>query len=122
VQCAGCLTGEGRNLGRLSILRTNRRDVLEQYWQDETDWLSTVEFLPTDDPEARLLAADVAGYRCGYPYIAIRTLRSMMGLERNGDVSPIDGSFRVADQPDIATYNRVSQDRRERTTVWLASA
>jgi hypothetical protein len=33
-------------------LRTNRKDDFEPYWQDETDWLCTVEFL-TDDPEAR---------------------------------------------------------------------
>jgi len=25
----------------------NRKDDLEPYWQDETDWLCTVEFLPT---------------------------------------------------------------------------
>jgi len=40
-------------------LRTNRKDDLEPYWRDEKDWLCTVEFLPSDDPEARLLAADI---------------------------------------------------------------
>jgi hypothetical protein len=35
----------------LSILRTNRKDVLEPYWQDEADWLCTVEFLLSDAPE-----------------------------------------------------------------------
>jgi hypothetical protein len=37
--------GKPEKLGDLSILRTNRKDVLEPYWQDETDWLSTVEIL-----------------------------------------------------------------------------
>jgi hypothetical protein len=27
----------------------------ERYWQDESDWLCTVEFLPTHDLEARLM-------------------------------------------------------------------
>ena len=49
-------------------MRTNRRD-LEPYWQDERDWLCTVEFLPTDDPEARLFAADIIGYLCGYAHL-----------------------------------------------------
>ena len=30
-------------------MRTNRRYDFGPYWQDETDWLCTVEFLPTDD-------------------------------------------------------------------------
>ncbi len=34
----------------------------EPYWQDEKDWLCIVEFLPTDNPEARLFAADIIGY------------------------------------------------------------
>jgi hypothetical protein len=50
-------------------LRTNRKDDFEPYWQDETDWLCTVEFLPTDDPEARLFAADIIGYLCGYAHL-----------------------------------------------------
>src|SRR5260370_32575920 len=62
-------TGSRKTGGDLSILRTNRKDVLEPYWQDETDWLCTVEFLPTDDPEARLFAADIIGYLCGYAHL-----------------------------------------------------
>jgi hypothetical protein len=55
------LAREAGKLGDLSILRTNR-DVLEPYWQDEMGWLCTVEFLPTDNPEARLFAADIIRY------------------------------------------------------------
>jgi hypothetical protein len=39
----------------------NRQRQVEPYWQDERDWLCTVEFLPTDNPEARLFAADIIG-------------------------------------------------------------
>src|SRR5258706_2564735 len=73
---------EAGKLGRLSILRTNRRDVLEPYWQDETDWLCAVEFLPTDDPEARLFAADIIGYLCGYAHPA--SSFNEQKLERTG--------------------------------------
>ena len=43
----------------MTILRTNRKDDLELYGQDEKDWFCTVEFLPTDDSEARMLALDI---------------------------------------------------------------
>src|SRR5436853_523638 len=42
--------------------RTSKHD-LEPYWRDETDWLCTVEFLPTDDREARVFASHIIGYR-----------------------------------------------------------
>jgi hypothetical protein len=40
------------------MLGTKRIDDFELYWQDEKDWICIVEFLPTDNPEARL-SADV---------------------------------------------------------------
>jgi hypothetical protein len=43
------------------MLGTKRKDDFELYWQDEKDWLCIVEFLPTDNPEARLFAADITG-------------------------------------------------------------
>ena len=52
--------------GDLAILETKHKDDFEAYWQDEKDWLCIVEFLPTDDPEARLFAADIIGYLLGY--------------------------------------------------------
>jgi len=44
----------------LAIVGTKCKDDFEPYWQDEKDWLCIVEFLPTDNPEARLFAADIA--------------------------------------------------------------
>jgi hypothetical protein len=48
------------------MLGTKRKDDFEPYWQDEKDWLCIVEFLPTDNPEARLFAAEIIGYLVGY--------------------------------------------------------
>jgi hypothetical protein len=47
-------------------LGTKHKDDFEPYWQDEEDWLCIVEFLPTDNPEARLFAAEIIGYLVGY--------------------------------------------------------
>ena len=44
----------------------NRQRDIEPYRQDEDDWLCTVEFLPSDDPEGRVFAADIVGYLFGY--------------------------------------------------------
>jgi hypothetical protein len=43
----------------MTILGTKRKDNFEAYWQDEKDWLCTVEFLPPDDAEDRLFAAEL---------------------------------------------------------------
>ena len=48
------------------MLGTKRKDNFEPYWQDEKDWLCIVEFLPTDNPEARLFAVEIIGYFVGY--------------------------------------------------------
>ena len=48
------------------MLGTKRKDDLEPYWQDEKDWPCIVEFLPTDNPEARHSAADIIGHLVGY--------------------------------------------------------
>jgi hypothetical protein len=60
-------------------LGTNRKEDLEPYWQDEKDRLCTVEFLPTDDPEARLFAADIIGYLCGYAHLTNTRSLALIG-------------------------------------------
>src|SRR5258707_12966578 len=57
--------GSVKRLGDLAILKTKRKDDLEPYWQDEKDWLCIVEFLPTNDPEARPFSAEITGYLAG---------------------------------------------------------
>ena len=60
-------------------MRTNRRDVLESYWQDEKEWLCIVEFLPTDNPEARLFAANIIGYLVGYANLTNTRSLALLG-------------------------------------------
>jgi len=60
-------------------LGTNRKDDLEPYWQDEKDWLCTVEFVPTDDPKARLFAADIIGYLFGYAHLTNTRCLALIG-------------------------------------------
>jgi hypothetical protein len=45
----------------MSLGTKNKDHDFEPDWQDEKDWFCTVEFVPTDDPEARLFAADIIG-------------------------------------------------------------
>ena len=58
---------------------TKRKDDFEPYWQDEKDWLCTVEFLPTDDPEARLFSADIIGYLVGYANLTNTRSLALLG-------------------------------------------
>src|ERR1700723_563757 len=42
-------------------------------------WLCIVEFLPTDDPEARLFAADIIGYLVGYANLTNTRSLALLG-------------------------------------------
>jgi len=57
----------------------DRQQEIEPYWQDEDDWLCTVEFLPTDDPEGRLFAADIVGYLFGYAQLTNTRALALVG-------------------------------------------
>ena len=61
------------------MLGTKRKDDFEPYWQDEKDWLCIVEFLPTDNPEARLFAADLIGYLIGYANLTNTRSLALLG-------------------------------------------
>jgi hypothetical protein len=61
------------------MLGTKREDDFELYWQDEKDWLCIVEFLPTDNPEARLFAADIIGYLVGYANLTNTRSLALLG-------------------------------------------
>jgi hypothetical protein len=54
-------------------------DGSQLHWHDEKDWLWTVEFLPTDDQEARLFAADVIGYLFGYAHLTNTRSLALLG-------------------------------------------
>ena len=56
-----------------------RKRHLEPFWHDEKDWLCTVEFLPTNDPEARLFAAELIGYLFGYAHLTNTRSLALLG-------------------------------------------
>jgi hypothetical protein len=58
---------------------TKRIDHFEPYWQVEKDWLCIVEFLPTDNPEARRFAADIIGYLVGYANLTNTRSLALLG-------------------------------------------
>jgi hypothetical protein len=60
-------------------LETKHKDDFEPYWQDEKDWLCIVEFLPTDNPEARLFAGDIIGYLVGYASLTNTRSLALLG-------------------------------------------
>ncbi len=57
----------------------NRQHDIEPKWQDEDDWLCTVEFLPSDDPEGRLFAADIVSYLFGYAQLTNTRALALVG-------------------------------------------
>jgi hypothetical protein len=57
----------------------NRQDEIGPYWQDENDWLCTIEFLPGDDPEGRLFGADIVGYLVGYAQLTNTPVLALIG-------------------------------------------
>ena len=57
----------------------NRQHDIEPFWQDEDDWLCTIEFLPGDDPEGRLFGADIVGYLVGYAQLTNTRVLALIG-------------------------------------------
>jgi hypothetical protein len=57
----------------------NRQHDIEPYWQDEDDWLCTVEFLPSDDLEGRVFVADIIGYLFGYAQLTNTRTLALVG-------------------------------------------
>src|SRR2546425_6379165 len=55
------------------------KDDFEPYWDDEKDWLCTVEFLPRDDPEARSFSAEIIGYLFGYAHLTNTRSLALLG-------------------------------------------
>jgi hypothetical protein len=61
------------------MLGTKRKDDVEPYWQDEKDWLCIVEFLPTDNPESQLFAAEIIGHLVGYANLTNTRSLALLG-------------------------------------------
>jgi hypothetical protein len=77
--CTASFDPGSRKTGKLSILGTKHKDDFERYWQNEKDWLCIVEFLPTDNPEARLFAADIIGNLVGYANLTNTRSLALLG-------------------------------------------
>lgn len=71
----------------------NRQDEIEP--QHEDDWLCTVEFLPIDDLEGRVFAADIVGYLLGYAQLANSRALALVG-DPEADAYEILFSFSTA--------------------------
>ena len=57
----------------------NRQHDVEPHRQDEDDWLCTVEFLPSNDPEDRVFGADIIGYLLGYAQLTNACSLALVG-------------------------------------------
>jgi hypothetical protein len=57
----------------------NRQHEIEPYRQNEDEWLCTVEFVPSNDPEGRVFAADIVGYLFGYAQLTNARALALVG-------------------------------------------
>ena len=57
----------------------NRQHEIEPYWQDEDDWLCTIEFLPGDDPEGQQFGTNIVGYLVGYAQLTNTRALALVG-------------------------------------------
>ena len=57
----------------------NRQHEIEPYWQDEDDWLFTIEFLPGDDPEGQQFGTNIVGYLVGYAQLTNTRALALVG-------------------------------------------
>ena len=57
----------------------NQHHDIEPYWKDEDDWLCTVEFLPSNDPEGRAFGAGIIGYLLGYAQLTNSRALALVG-------------------------------------------
>ena len=74
----------------------DQRNEMCPYWCDENDWLCTVEFLPDDDLESRLIASDTIGYLFGYAAMTNTRSLALLG-DRDANAFEILFSFSSAE-------------------------
>jgi hypothetical protein len=79
IVCVSRVLSQNSGKRGLALLGTKHKDDFELCRQNEKDWLCIVEFLPTDDPEARLFAADIIGYLVGYANLTNTRSLALLG-------------------------------------------
>jgi len=52
---------------------------LKQHWIQEGDWLCTLQFLPSDDPEQRSFDTDDLGHLLGYALLTDTRVLALLG-------------------------------------------
>ena len=86
-----------------------QRDI-EPYWQDEDDWLCTVEFLPSNDPEGRVFAADIVGYLLGYAQLTNARALALVGDPEAGAYELLFSFSTPADKNQFLDLVRSNED------------
>jgi hypothetical protein len=81
-----------------------------QYWQDESDWLCTFEFLPTDDPEAR--GSDIIGYLFGYTNLTNTRSFALVG---DPDANAYELLFSFSSSRGDSSTGSVTKSARQKT-------
>jgi hypothetical protein len=57
----------------------NENTTINRTGKNEDDCFCTVEFLPSDDPEGRLFAADIVGHLFGYAQLTNTPALALVG-------------------------------------------
>jgi hypothetical protein len=65
-----------------------RQHEIDADWQNEDDWLCTLEFVPSYDPGGRAFAADIIGYLFGYSQLTNARALTLLG-------DPEDGAYEL---------------------------
>ena len=88
----------------------NRQHDIEPYWQDEDDWLCTVEFLPSNDPEGRVFAADIVGYLFGYAQLTNARALALVGDPEAGAYELLFSFSTLGDKDQFLDLVRSNED------------
>jgi hypothetical protein len=88
----------------------SRQHDIEPYWQNEDDWLCTVEFLPSDDLQGRAFAADIVGYLFGYAQLANARILALVGDPEAGAYELLFSFLTPADKDRFLDLVRSNED------------
>ena len=88
----------------------NQQHAIEPYWQDEGDWLCTVEFLPRNDPEGRVFGADIIGYLLGYAQLTNARALALVGDPEAGAYELLFSFSTLGDKEQFLNLVRSNED------------
>ena len=83
---------------------------IETYWQDEGDWLCTIDFLPGDDPKGRLFGADIVGYLFGYAQLTNTRVLALIGCPDAGAYDLLFSFLSPAEKKEFLKLVRSNED------------